>query len=162
MMKRTSLPSQEELLSRFMYDPATGKLLWKTHRCSNMIGREAGTRATNGYLRVNLCKVQYAAHRIIWKMVYGTEPAEVDHIDRARRNNRLSNLRESNRALNTLNRDRRLQSSRPTGIERTRQGKFMVRVCDNYKRTILGTFVSLEEAVAVRQKYVDERLEAGV
>jgi hypothetical protein len=48
--------------------------------------------------------VAYVAARVIWKLVYGYDPIEVDHINRIKTDNRLCNLREVDRSANCLNR----------------------------------------------------------
>ena len=48
---------------------------------------------------------QYKAHRIAWLLNYGRFPkTELDHINRIRTDNRIENLRESNRRQQIENR----------------------------------------------------------
>lgn len=68
------LPSREALLALLRYDERTGKLFWR-HRPTV----RALDSNSNGYRRGRLWGEYYYAHRVIWKMLHGTEPPEVDH-----------------------------------------------------------------------------------
>lgn len=89
-----------------VYDESTGQLLF-----SDKMGRKAGKvadkKTTNGYLvvRFQVCGVRRAvcSHRAVWFLVNGVWPEdELDHIDKVRDNNLLSNLRECSRAQNMV------------------------------------------------------------
>lgn len=68
-------------------------------------GKEAFTAVSNVGYRIGLIDgVPYVAARVVWKLVHGYDPVEVDHINRAKDDNRLCNLREVNRSMNCLNR----------------------------------------------------------
>ena len=56
----------------------------------------------------------YKAHRVIWKMVYGSDPHYIDHINGDRTDNRISNLRSVTKAQN--NRNKRLRSDNKSGV----------------------------------------------
>ena len=56
-----------------------------------------------GYYQVTVDGQQYLSHRVIWKMVTGEEPEEIDHWDTNKRNNLLGNLRPANRLRNSRN-----------------------------------------------------------
>ena len=94
-------------------------------------------------------------HRDIWKFVHGDLPKELDHINRDKADNRISNLRASTRELNTLN-------SRSVNVHRMVRGR-------KYWRTNLGRSSSLHcksyelfchafnDVQAVKRKLIDER-----
>ena len=92
-MKAKKLPEQEYLNNLFNYDEVSGKLFWKISkaRCVK-IGDVVGSY-NRGYLRVRIDGGQFYVHRLIWKMIHGTEPEELDHINGNPRDNRLKNLR---------------------------------------------------------------------
>ena len=58
------------------------------------------------YYVVILHKVKYKVHRIIYQLCYGdlTDDFVIDHIDGDKLNNKISNLRKCNQAINSRNR----------------------------------------------------------
>lgn len=96
-MKFKPLPSQEELLTSFTYDPLTGLLVRKS------TGNAMKTDTTSGHLGVRYRDNMYMIHRLIWKMTYGYDPCELDHINQDKKDNRISNLREVSRSENQRN-----------------------------------------------------------
>lgn len=99
------MPSIEWLNERFTYEPATGLLRHRKWTGGTAhAGTVAGARLKSGYIRVACQGDYYLAHRLIWKMMTGDDPpAEIDHIDGLRANNRWSNLRCASRAENSHN-----------------------------------------------------------
>ena len=84
----------------------------------------------------------------MWTMANGKIPngMEIDHIDRDKQNNKLSNLRVVTPHENMLNcADRPSKFGR--GIKQTASGKFGARTHDKW----LGSFDTVEEAQAARQ-----------
>jgi hypothetical protein len=151
----------------FFYDPETGSLLHRERPITargtrpwnkKYAGREAGTSGHYGYRMVGLPEVGvFYVHRVIWKIVYGTEPScEIDHINGVRGDNRLANLREATRQENTQNTKMYVRNT--SGFRGVVQTKWGWRAKIRFKRkTIgLGTFSSPEEAsaayMAARQK----------
>lgn len=98
------LPSQERLQELFSYSVTTGSLYWLTG-CWK--GHTAGrARQRTHYLEVRIEKQSYSAHRLIWKLVTGTDPGtyDIDHVDGCRTNNAWQNLRLATRSQNICNR----------------------------------------------------------
>lgn len=84
------------------YNPNTGVFL--------KYGKPTGWKNKNGYIYISLPTElglkKVLAHRLAWFMTYGEWPcADVDHKDRDRSNNRISNLRLLTRSSNLLNMD---------------------------------------------------------
>lgn len=62
---------------------------------------KAPTRS--GYFTAHFKGKVYYVHRLIWKMVNGVDPIQIDHINMNKQDNRISNLREVNRSQNMCN-----------------------------------------------------------
>lgn len=150
-----SLPSLERLNDLFVYDAATGDLRWKSipnHFNRAKIGDLAGTVGASGYRVVGIERVYYYVHRIIWKIVTGSDPVDqIDHIDRDRLNNMWENLRIASNGQNRWNTKlAKNNSSGHKGVsyEHGRSWIAYISAGDGQKR--LGRFKSKEEAVAAR------------
>lgn len=143
-MAAKALPDAECLRNRFAYDPETGVLTRKS------TGKPTGSMKNPG-LAVWVDNGSFLAHRIIWKMVYGLDPDEIDHIDHDRANNRLSNLRSVTRAENMKNRPAYKNSTGHVGVYwHKATGKWSAEIQNNGERHHLGLFKSLEDAIAAR------------
>jgi hypothetical protein len=89
------------------YDPITGKFTWLVHTPGRTRGKEAkGTVANNGYIHIRVDRRIYLAHRLAWYLSYGMWPNTIDHINRIKTDNRLSNLRDVPLWENVANRGR--------------------------------------------------------
>ena len=114
-MSKNPLPEQGLLNELLRYDQDSGKLFWRVRSIkhfgntnrqavwnSRYAGKEAGL--DKAYVMVKVMGKAYVAHRLIWKMIHGEEPNEVDHINRDKKDNRLSNLRNVDHSTNMRNR----------------------------------------------------------
>lgn len=149
-MKLRPLPSREELLATFTYDPESGLLRWKSPGKKRRVGDIAGRRMKSGHIALFSRDKSIYAHRAIWKMVFGTEPPEIDHWDNDPSNNRLGNLRASDRAGNNRN-QRKLKpgTSRFKGVYWCKQkAAWHARIMVNRHYRHLGFFQIEEEASA--------------
>lgn len=64
----------------------------------------AGSYDKNGYLILKIKGKQFKAHRVVWFLCNGYFPnEEIDHINRVRDDNRIENLRLSNRKEQAAN-----------------------------------------------------------
>ena len=106
------LPSVEILNELLTVDPSSPSgLTWKVNRRGTAkAGTKAGTIASSGTTGSVMWNVKIngtlrQAHRVIWKMVNGSDPTNViDHIDNNPLNNDISNLRDVTQRENLLNR----------------------------------------------------------
>lgn len=132
----------EDILS---YDPITGVLRWIISPAKHIkTGMIAGRIETDGYIRVVYKGKNYQGHKVCWYLYYKEWPYfDIDHGDRIRSNNKITNLTKSSKLLNQWNRSD--QSKYGPGIYKRRR-KFTVR----YKGDWLGTVSSLAEATYVR------------
>jgi hypothetical protein len=134
-MKARPLPSREELLANFFYDPESGNLYWKTAGAGRKIGDLAGYKGKTFGYRVTLKRRPWRSARIIWKMLHDEEPQDVDHRDLDPLNNRVWNLRASTHLQNCYN--KRVYSNNTTGIKGvtlTKSGSYRVRIAANGRR----------------------------
>lgn len=156
------LPSQIELTNLLSYDPLTGSLTWRSrpelnHRIAIWNARFSGTPALNnktvyGYLRGAIDNNSFLSHRVIWKMVYGTEPRFIDHEDGDRSNNKLRNLRDVTKLVNSKN--KRTPSNNTTGVMGVypKKDKWRASIKVNRRQHHIGTFSTFDEAVAARKQ----------
>jgi hypothetical protein len=132
------------------YDPVTGLFTWvRSNSKKRVVGTTAGTRHPHGYIRINIRRKMYYAHRLAWLYVHGKfPPQEIDHIDRDPSNNRISNLRLATHAQNASNAPkRRTNASGFKGAYR-HQGRWTSRIQHNGDGIYLGVFDTAEEAHA--------------
>ena len=145
------LPPLEFLQEKLSYCPETGVLTWKVgNGCLVKAGDKAGTTA-DGYTRIGLKGRVYKAHRLAWKLHYGTDPVgQVDHRNGNGFDNRISNLREATHSQNMWNQARPDKGVSFCGKQR-KKWKALV-AADNVTHR-LGSFETKEEALeAVRAK----------
>lgn len=157
---RKTIPSQDVLNNLLRYEPDTGHLFWK-HRSpsttfnARFAGKEAFTsRTAKGYRQGHIDHVHHLAHRLIWKMVHGSEPHEIDHINGNGLDNRLANLRAVDHGENLKN--QRLRSNNSSGFN----GVYWNKDCSRWQAYIrvngrarnLGVFIDIEDAKAARMK----------
>lgn len=136
-------------LSRISYDPGTGEFRW-VRPASNRVrpGDIAGALMRNGYITISLDGTAYLAHRLAWFIVHGEWPSGmIDHKNRCRTDNRISNLRDVPVHVNTQN----------TGVERPNRygrgvskvnGKYVARIRCAGKLIRLGVYESPEDAAS--------------
>lgn len=164
------LPSQKILQETFSYNNSSGELSWKfrpegkfkhpkmaenwNRRFSN---KSAGADNGVGYIRVTLTvsgkKKSFYNHRIIYKMVYGSEPEIIDHIDGNTSNNRIGNLRST--SLQDNNKNKGYDPNSKSGVMGVhwakRQKKWCAQISNGRKIRHLGFFKDIEEAKNARK-----------
>ena len=99
----------EFLRDSLNYNPSTGIFNWNIKRKGTKgIGSEAGYIGLNGYrqigVRVDGKFTLIASHRLAWFITYGELPNIIDHINRDKTDNSISNLRNCNSRQNANNR----------------------------------------------------------
>jgi hypothetical protein len=93
-----------QLLELAHYDPESGHFTWIKPRPKIRVGARAGYLHYRGYRAIEIYARAYAEHRLAWLYVYGTWPKDqIDHINRERSDNRISNLREATNGQNRAN-----------------------------------------------------------
>lgn len=145
--------SPERVRELFDYDPLTGLLKWKqaAGRWGRIkAGSTAGGVSTGGYLQVRVDGKSRMVHRMAWIHANGAIETEmIDHINGDRTDNRLCNLRQATRAINTQNIKRANSLSRHGRLGITPNHKaWKALISINGKQRYLGTFKTADEAQA--------------
>ena len=111
------------------------------------------TRA-DGYLTIRHKRKNWLAHRLAWYLYTGTLPECVDHVNGIRTDNRLSNLRASNKRLNGENRKGPTIKNKSGFLGVTKHGPgWHAAIRINGKQTHLGTYNTPEEAYHIYLEY---------
>ena len=158
------MPSVETLNQLFHADFVNGMLYWKrrdvsafkTEKAANtwntrFAGKEAlKGKDKTGRKRGTIFCVHASAHRVLWKMAYGTEPELIDHINGDPSDNRIENLRCATPAQNSANSSRSIANrSGCCGVSWSKQKrKWWVKI----RREFIGLYDDLDEAVRARKE----------
>lgn len=146
-----SRPPIERVRQILEYEPVTGRLLWRVTSGRAIAGREAGNfDKTIGYRRVPIDGKSILAHHVVWGIVKGVWPAQLDHTDGDKANNRIENLRESDQRQNLANIGRpRHNTSGKKGVSfHKATGMWQAQINIAKKKKYLGTFSTADEAHA--------------
>jgi hypothetical protein len=125
---------------------------------SKRLKRPVGCIGNHGYYQVTCRKKgTLLAHRVIWEMVHGKIPdgLQVDHIDRCRTNNRMSNLRLVTCQENTVNTAKHVDNKTGHKNISFHQGGYAVEVMRQGRRR-RTTAKSLEEAIRIREEFTND------
>lgn len=146
----------EYLRSILEYNPQTGDLIWiKPTSPSLKIGSKAGCRSSrDDYMIINIDRKAYFSHRIIWYIMTGEWPGQIDHINHVRWDNRWANLRDV--AHQDNHRNKPLQSNNKSGYhgvgwEKDRK-RWGAAIKVDGKKLHLGRFKTKEEAIKRRKE----------
>jgi len=154
------LPPQDYLRKILDYDPESGSLKWRWREGAapqtNKLraGMPAFTSLTpKGQFRGSIDNSLYMAHRIIWMMVHGVEPDEIDHINGNPSDNRLVNLRSVTHAENLRNtRVPVTNTSGHIGIYWCkRREKWEAKIMVGGSQIHIGYYRDFEDAVVARK-----------
>ena len=150
----------KELQEQFTYDADKGRFLHKhDKRTGNMgqiisarAGDEAGTVRKNGYGQMTIVvdgkQGKYLIHRCVFAIEHGVEKfGELDHIDRNKLNNHISNLREVSHRQNQCNRMH--NGKPPKGFWKASNNSWQVRISDVNGKQINKNVYSEEQARAL-------------
>jgi len=104
------------IISVFNYNQHTGELSFKKRPSHHFKSKSAHTNWNNnkagsilnyvgnhGYIELSLDYKKHLAHRVIWLIVHGELPNEIDHVNGNKTDNRLLNLKNVTRSQNCKN-----------------------------------------------------------
>jgi hypothetical protein len=136
--------TQKRLQELVHYCPQSGSFTRKIVTSRNS---KAGAKIGydhKGYLRAMLDNREYALHRLAWLYVYGEWPqGELDHINRDRSDNRISNLRLATSQQNNCN--TKIRTDNSSGFKgvyfHKKAGKWLAAIICKRERYHLGLFV---------------------
>lgn len=154
-MRKKNAVSVNMIKERLSYNPDTGEIFWRVRNANMKPGDPAGTRRPDGYIKINVDKYQFYAHRLAWALHYGVYPTKyIDHINGNPSDNRIANLREVTNRQNALNQKK--HRDRNVGVSFCRVKKmWRVRIFCR-KEIMIGYFEDLKEARrAYDQKYIE-------
>ncbi len=159
-MSEHIVPQRQELTAEYLrsvldYNPDTGIFTRKVSTSNRVkVGDVAGCSNGRGYLRIQVQSRDYQAHRLAWLYVNGEWPKDqLDHINRVRTDNRISNLRDVTQKQNQQNRSTNSDSTsgHPGVYWHKQSSKWRAQITHNKKNIHLGCFNTIEEAIAARK-----------
>jgi hypothetical protein len=156
-MKKSHTITHPRLLEVVVYNPEDGSFRWRIKKGKKFAGDLCGT-LSHGYMIIGIDRVRYKAHRLAWLYVYGELPDKhIDHINRQKDDNRISNLRLCNDQQNGENVFLPLKNS-TSGYRGVffEAGKWRAKIWKQRKQIHLGRHVSAEAAHAAYLKAKQE------
>lgn len=152
--------TQAQIKSQFHYDPDTGiftRIATTSPRSARFVGLQTGYVHASGYVYVSFLGRPRRAHRLAWIYMTGDlPPADIDHINGDRADNRWTNLRAASRAQNNVNTDRRaIGASGIRGVVFDARYKLPWKACISIKNRskVIGRFATKEAAAAARADF---------
>lgn len=128
------------------YDPDTGIVRWRSKGQGHLAGEQFGFLGEHGYLIDHALGRTISVHRLIFLLVTGEMPPEVDHRNRVRHDNRWLNLRSATRPENSRNKKRNSHSTEEfKGVSQI-GNRFQAHICIDYEIIYLGAYATPEEA----------------
>lgn len=152
------------LRERLHYDPETGHFSHAKRTPGHPIGKKAGCPDSQGYIVICVLGKTYKAHRLAFMYMNGTplDPTlHVDHINGVPGDNRWTNLRAVQMAVNMQNkRNSHKGRSGLLGSHWLKDGKWQAAIGVDGKTRYIGRYDTAEAAHAA---YLDakRRLHAG-
>jgi hypothetical protein len=141
----TRLEKCELLKSKgYRYDPETGKIYGKR-------GKELIAKNHNGYIVIAVSdkpSILLYGHQFAWFMIHNEIVECVDHINRDKSDNRISNLRSITKQKNSFN-----SNSKGYSWHKLKQ-KWVSKIKINDKSIYLGSYNTEEQA---RQAYLNAK-----
>jgi hypothetical protein len=125
-----------------------GLLFWKRNN------KPAGTKGNTGYMKVQINKISYSTHRLVWVLFNKEIPIDkqIDHINRNRSDNRIENLRLATPSSNALNKPCKISNTGIRGVSKDRD-YYKVSFTVNGKSIHVGNFKDLNKATKTAKEF---------
>lgn len=159
--------TKEILEDLLLYNPDTGELFWKLRddkyfsiplHAKRWNAAWAGKKAftaldKKGYHVGAIFNRGVKAHRIIWLLVNGEEPEQIDHINGVKNDNRIINLRSVSNSENHMNMgiQKNNKSGYPGVYYSIKDKKWISKITKCRKPYTLGYFINLEDAIKAKK-----------
>lgn len=148
--------TREYLREYFHYNRGEGTISWKkTKSLKKIVGRAAGGKDANGYMRTQLNRKPLYMHHVVWCMENNEWPPstkyQIDHINGNRSDNRISNLRLVSQRDNLLNTFVHRGGRLPGCSFNIGNKKWLSQILIKGKRVHIGYFKTEKEA---HEKYM--------
>lgn len=142
-------------MEKVKYNPETGEFFSRGN--NKRMGNVMRGEKSCGYRRIGINNCSYLEHRLAWLYMYGDWPdGELDHINRDRGDNRISNIRLSDRSKNMANSS--IRNNNRSGIKGIywdeNAGKWGVSKTINKKRIYFGLYKTISEAKQALIKFL--------
>lgn len=153
-LKVLPLPALDEIEQAFNYDQGAGLIRWRSHKNrTDLQGTIAGNLDSAGHRQIKYRGRTYMASRLIWKLKYKEDPpAQIDHVNGARDDNRIENLRAATACENARNAG--LRSDNTSGFKGVAFDKkerlYRAHIAVNGKTKYLGQFLTANQASMAR------------
>ena len=147
--------TQKYLKSILDYDKNTGIFTNKVYRGSTaQKGTTAGCVNADGYIVIRIKNKLYLAHRLAWLYETGSFPKQfIDHKNMIKDDNSIKNLSDVSNSIN--NKNSKMFSHNTSGFNGVSfsksANKWHAYIKINYKRTNLGLFKDIKDAIACRK-----------
>ena len=145
----------ENIKNILNYDPKTGEFIWLVGRGNQHTfpGKVAGY-LRKGYIRIEIHRKAYSAHRLAWWWMTGEWPKEqIDHINGVKDDNRWCNLREATHGQNQMNTGPFKKNKLGyKGVYKSSKNSYRAQIKINSNLVYLGNFKTKEEAALIYNK----------
>lgn len=147
--------TQSQIKQVLRYEPDTGNFF----RLFKKFERPCSSQDKNGYIRIDIDGRNCSAHRLAWIYVYGEiSDLCIDHINRIKSDNRISNLRLVTRSENQQNKT--VEKNTVSGVKGVcwskSDSKWMAQIAHQGKHIHLGRFKSASEAEVAYSRAASE------
>lgn len=148
----------QTLRDQVAYDPQTGVFTRLRANRSVKVGDVMGSKLRDGYLIASVGGKRHLLHRLAWLHYFGEWPSgDLDHINRDKADNRISNLRAADRSQNSWNRGYSNAGNKHgvAGVNAHKKG-FRATIKVRGKQIVSKTYRSVAEAAAARASLVTQ------